>query len=167
MQTATQQAKPWRIENLGQSVGLCLLTALALLCPIGTAACATAQEDPAIPIIRQEIAQLPPYPGSTVTHTDVYQPPAHRPDIALYYTLPGTCADLQDHYQQAAPASGWTMDGPVQRVPGLFNDDPRYVELDSTYHKTTQGIPLELAVACFVDQQDTPGYYFTLRALTM
>jgi hypothetical protein len=153
------------MQRLGQQ-GRRFMLILAIWSAVALAACGTTKEDPTLGIIRQEIAQLPPYPGSTVTGTDVYESP-DRPDIALYYTLPGTCADLQDHYQQVAPAAGWTMDGPVQRIQRSLDDDPRYVVLVSTYHKRTQSLPLELAVDCFVDQQFSSGYYFTLRALTM
>src|SRR5690348_5601917 len=42
--------------------------------------------------------------------------------------------------------------------PRLLDNDPRYVSLVSSYHKTAQGAPLRLGVDCSVDQQYTPGY---------
>lgn len=107
-------------------------------------------------ILRAELAELPPYPGSTVAQTIVQASLLdYNNNIQVSYGSSGECRAIQDYYAARASTAGWTAHGPVRT---LSDGDPQRDQLQGTYRKTVQGHILGLTIGCFVNQSYQGGY---------
>jgi len=111
--------------------------------------------------MREEVDQLPPYPGSTLSGQIGSTVPFHIPELQFNYTLPGECSDVHSYYFKIAPPHGWVSHVYAERLP---------TALRSTYSKPsgdTNGDPnFGLLIECFVDQSRSPGYSVVIEALS-
>lgn len=107
------------------------------------------------PVMRQEIAQLPAFPGSSTVDEGEYNGPFHKPDLEADYTLVGSCADVEDYYTHIAADHGWV----VTQSTGEHGS-----ELTTVLHKDASGFHLRLDVECFSDRTASHTYTLFMRA---
>lgn len=104
-------------------------------------------------LLRLEIAALPPYPGS---HESNRIESAERgPSIEVDYYPADDCMAVQEYYKDLLVSKGWA----VQRFHGPSSD----TRLESTYSKTVEEYPLNLALSCATNPKSDNDRFIILE----
>jgi hypothetical protein len=112
----------------------------------------------AVQVMQEELALLPPYPGSAENGRLAVTSAGHGPSLDVDYASPGQCRNIQTYYTTAAPAAGWIL---KQSAPS----DTSLVQINSIYQKTVDGFTIMMAVTCYTDPKTYgSGYLLNMRA---
>jgi hypothetical protein len=113
-------------------------------------------------VLREELEQLPPYPGSvperTVLKASIFDSESL---LGVDYATAAPCDAIQAYYARSASAAGWAVVKSNQRVPTDTN--PQHAELLSVYDRGAGEYDSGLTVDCFASPDFQSGYSILLQ----
>jgi hypothetical protein len=110
-------------------------------------------------VLRQEMADLPPAPGSRQTRRSASDRVPLPGPIVLEtgYHRTGSCSDVHTYYVQEAEANGWTLVYSEKLIHTSSDNNPDYDELQSRFSKAADDFSLQITIGCYIGQSQ-PDY---------